>query len=109
MAHKTFVNRTDLDLAVTVFTRQGEDPRNSGPTLFIDVLAQAEKRIEYGDAENPFLNGVSLAWRNAGSTANQGRLVTVRGSAWDDTLNTNDTLVIEAVENPAVVGENRGG
>ena len=106
MASKNLVNQSGKDLTVSLITRTGSDPANSGETVSTTVPNGQRKTVEYGNDANPYLNAVTIVWKDDGSVAEQSQTVTVRGSAWDDTLNTNDTLTIAGTDDPRVTGSN---
>ncbi len=106
MSYKIVINNSGQDLTVSLLTRQGSDPVHSGETISQYIENKGSYRFQYGNDENPFLNGVTIAWQNNDSNASQAENVTVRGGAWDNTLNTNDTLTISGATTPAITGSN---
>jgi hypothetical protein len=106
MSYKNLTNNSGKELTVTLLTRLGGDPVRSGHPVVVSLKKDERKRVEYGNHENPYLNGVSLAWQDSGSDVSQMQVVATRGSTWDNTLNTNDTLTISAVNHPNITGSN---
>ena len=85
MAYKNLINRSGQDVFVTLITRNGEDPANTGVSITIEIKAGQTMQVEYGNESNPFLNGCGVSL-----------VIAQRGDDYDATLNTNDTLTIES-------------
>lgn len=107
MASKKLINQSGVDLRIALLVRQGSTPGTILDTVRVRVPAGQTVEASYGDASNPFLDGVNVGWELNGSASNQKQMVTTRGSAWDDVLNTNSILTFGAVTSPAVSGSNR--
>ena len=103
MAYKILVNNTGVDIQVRLIERQGDDPANTGGKVDVKVAKGATVRQDYG---GPFLNGVRIKTETDGKATAKLQTVTVRGSAWDDTLNTNDTLTIGTKPGMNITGSN---
>jgi hypothetical protein len=108
MAYKILVNKSGTDMSnVALQTRQGSDPSHAGPVVQVGPLKNGEsKKVSYGDDQNPFLNGITIVFASSGSNAEQNQIVTTRGSAWDNTLNTNDTVTFTGASAMSAVGSN---
>lgn len=106
MSFKNLVNNSDSDLNVALLVRKGQQPGTNLATVRVAVPAGQTVRAQYGDESNPYLDGVNIRWIVSGTTANQRQVVTRRGSAWDDILNTHDTLTFSAPTPPAILGSN---
>lgn len=101
---KLIVNQSGHALHVYLVARAGDDPAHSGPTVgphYIDNGGSA--LISY---PGPYLNALAFNWFDAGSHGSQTTTVTTRGSAWDSTLNMNDTITIHSVTGPELSGSN---
>jgi hypothetical protein len=103
---KILINKTSHNLTVTLQTRIGDQPSGHGPPVTVHLLANGRTTVRYGSEQNPFLNGLTLSWQLSGSAATQSSTVTKRGSSWDNTLNTDNTLTIGSVSALAVTGSN---
>ncbi len=99
---KTFVNETDKSLNITMFIRAGGNPIDEGGTEVVSVQSghQLEAIYEgYPGAEGyVFLNGLLIEWHEDTDIVGASKRVGQRGDAWDNTLNTNDTVIISAVD-----------
>lgn len=107
MSYKYLVNNSGKDLTVALIVRSGSTPGTTLDTVRVKVPAGQTVRAEYGNDANPFLDGVNVGWDASGSAANQKQVVTSRGSAWDDVMNTHDTLTFGTLTVPAISGSNR--
>lgn len=92
MSYKNIFNSTPQPLKVSLLPRVGDNPDNNGPvTEEVVIMPGQEFTFNYGDNNNPFLNGITIA-------------VAERGSPWDDTLNSNSTLILS--EDMLITGRN---
>ena len=98
---KTFVNETSKNLNITMFIRAGGNPRDEGGTEMVSVHSGQQIEAIYEGFPGPegyvFLNGLLLEWSEDTDIVGVSRKVGQRGDAWDNTLNTNDTVVISEV------------
>ncbi|QFT88993.1 hypothetical protein FIU87_10075 [Bacillus sp. THAF10] len=94
MAEKTFNNRSAASLQVTLLVRQGSNPANYAGEVNFTLAPGQTRTIFYGSEENPFLNGIVLSTNFNGDIYNKTQLVTVRGTLYDNLLNTNSILDI---------------
>ncbi len=101
---KIFVNETGKDLNITMFVRAGGNPADEGgtETVFVGASAPPVEAIYEGfpGAEGyVFLNGLLIEWAEGSDSVGVSKRVgeNSRGDAWDNTLNTNDTVTIAAV------------
>jgi hypothetical protein len=106
MAYKKLVNQSGSALTIELVTRQGSEPNQSGTIVTASLPAGGKQTVEYGDAQNPYLNGLVVSSCADGAFANGSHTVTARGSAWDNVLNTNDTLTFSGAGGLNVVGSN---
>ena len=107
MAYKFLQNRTGALLNLEVIPRIGDEPVNSGHPIGVILHVGENLKIEYGDNENPYLNGVSISYNIADdSLVKFDRQVVTRGGAFDNTLNQNDTLTFNAIASEVIEGSN---
>ncbi|MGY4403746.1 hypothetical protein [Bradyrhizobium sp. USDA 3315] len=106
MAYKKLVNQSGLTLTVLLITRVGSEPNKSGPIVTAALPVGGKQTIEYGNAQNPFLNGLVISSSSDGAFSNGSQIVTIRGSSWDTVLNTHDTLTFSGVGGLNVLGSN---
>jgi hypothetical protein len=101
---RKFINLNSVDLAVTLYVRQGNDVSEtlSSNTTF-SVAANSSIFITYGNSINPYLNGISLA---AAGGVNQEVQVAEEGDQYDILLNGNDTLTFTNLTSAGIVGSN---
>jgi hypothetical protein len=99
---KKFINQTDKDINITLFIRAGDNPEDEGGTEMVSVSKHDSVEMIYeGDAGSDgyvFLNGLLVEWSDGNNLVGVSRKVVTRGDAWDDKLNTNDTLTISDLE-----------
>lgn len=108
MAYKILVNKSGTDFSnVALQTRRGSDPANQGPVVQVGPLKNgASTKVSYGDDQNPFLNGITIVFSISGSTAEQNQMVATRGSAWDNVMNTHNTVTFTGASAISAVGSN---
>ncbi|MCP5067116.1 MAG: hypothetical protein GY946_11175, partial [bacterium] len=90
MAYKILRNTTNFDMIVRLICRVGDEPNNKGERINVPVKAGATVKASYGK-DGPYLNGIRIQSEGNGKMTRKRQVVTVRGSNWDDTLNTNAT------------------
>ena len=105
--NKNFVNHSNKNLTVTLIVRNGADPSNgnAGEVKFPLPAGQTINK-SYGDSSNIFLNGISFSWDDGGAQLTKTEMVTVRGSWWDDVMNTNSVLTWNGVGRASIAGSN---
>lgn len=91
---KTLENRTGMDLSIVLTVRKGSDPSDTWKTVSAGLGAGDSKRVDYGNEENPFLNGIEVSGVGGGEIASTRNVTFQRGNEIDDGLNTNDTIVV---------------
>ncbi|MGG1290583.1 hypothetical protein ABE218_04200 [Bacillus smithii] len=91
---KTFVNTSPATLQVTLFIREGNDPLSQDGTVSFVLDPGETEVVAFGNAQNSFLNGISLFTIFAGDLYSKIQFVTVVGSELDNLLNTNDVITI---------------
>ena len=98
---KTFVNETGHSLNITMFIRAGGNPYDEGGTEVVSVASGGQVEAIYegfpGAEGYVFLNGLLIEQKHDSDWVGVSRRVGQRGDAWDNTLNTNDTVIISAV------------
>ena len=102
---KTLRNETGYPVQVILDVRKGSDPKDHLTNVDVSLDAGETKTVQYGDDANPYLNGVRYEYDANGVMVRIMQQVTSRGSAWDDTMNTNSTLTLHAMSEP-VQGSN---
>ncbi|WP_080437475.1 hypothetical protein [Burkholderia ubonensis] len=106
MAYKNLANQSDLPLSIELVTRTGSDPSQSGTIVSVSLSPNEKKTVEYGNSQNPYLNGLVISSCANGEFSNGASVVTTRGSTWDNVLNTNNTLTFSGNGGLNVVGSN---
>lgn len=104
---KMFVNKTDKNLTVILYVRNGSDP--TSPTdekVKFHIAAGASVSQSYGNDRNIFLNGIKFTWDDNGAQLTKKQMVTTRGSWWDDVMNTNSTITWTGIGRAAITGSN---
>jgi hypothetical protein len=95
---KKLVNKTGVTLKYRLDVRQGDNPQNRKGTVDGSLDAGQTDTVQYGDDQNPYLNGVSYDYKPAGADlVTFSAQVATRGSQWDDVFNTNNTLTFQAI------------
>ncbi len=98
---KTFVNESGKNINITMFIRAGDSPQDEGGTEVVSVDSGEQVEAVYegftGSLGYVFLNGLLIEWQKDTDMVGVSRKVVQRGDAWDNTLNTNDTVVISAL------------
>ncbi|MGN8544647.1 hypothetical protein [Bradyrhizobium sp. C9] len=107
MAYKKLINQSGGPaLTVLLITRVGSEPNQSGQIVATALPVGGKQTIEYGSAQNPFLNGLVIFSSSGGAFSNGSQIVTTRGSSWDTVVNTHDTLTFSGAGGLNVVGSN---
>ena len=98
---KKFINPTDKQINITLFIREGDSPDDEGPTDVVTVPAKGNGEYVYegepGSEGYVFLNGLLIEWQEGSDMIGVSRKVVQRGDAWDNTLNTANTVTIAAL------------
>lgn len=94
MAKKKFINQSKFDIAVQLRVRQGTMPGTTKEIKNFTLCSKGETMIEYGDAENPFVDALSINGICAGSVTTETFIVLDKSSKMDDLFNCNDTVEI---------------
>ena len=98
---KKLINRTGCDLKVTLIVREADQPDKTAGSVDVELAAGPDKttgkdnsvqHVSYGNDVNIYLNGIETTMVKDGSAVGDRRIVIERGSAFDDALNTNDTI-----------------
>ena len=104
---KTFVNKTGVELYVTLYIRNGASPDggNAGDKSFI--LPVGASLVEsYGNDSNIYLNAIRFSWDDSGARLVKEQEVVQRGCWWDDVMNTNSIITFNGVGRAEVTGSN---
>lgn len=110
---KTFVNQTADDIIVTMFIREGNSPDDIGNTQSVSVASGGQVKTVYegyaGSDGYVFLDGLLVEWADGENYIGVSRRILQRGDAWDNTLNTHDTITIHtlAAGTLAATGSNK--
>ncbi len=95
---KKFINQTDKNIDITLFLRSGDSPQDEGGTEVVSVAPHGQVEYVYeGEPSSDglvFLNGLLIEWQEGSDMVGVSRKVVQRGDAWDNTLNTNNTVII---------------
>jgi len=91
---KTFINTSPATLQITLFVRQGAQPFNQDGTLSFTLNPGQTLTVQYGNAQNPFLNGLSLFTIFQGDLYSKIQFVTLVGSQLDNLFNANNVITI---------------
>jgi len=104
---KKLVNKTGVYTNVVLNVRKGSNPQDHLKDVPVSLNAGETKTVQYGDDQNPFLNGVSYEYKPSGSLVSFNAQVATRGSQWDDVFNTNNTLTfVEVTPAASISGSN---
>ncbi|MBN3852305.1 MULTISPECIES: hypothetical protein [unclassified Paraburkholderia] len=106
MAYKKLINQSGLSLSIELVSRLGSEPNQAGPIVTVTLPPGGRQTVEYGNSQNPFLNGLVVSSGSDGAFSNGSQVVTTRGSSWDNVLNTNDTLTFSGAGGLNVIGSN---
>jgi hypothetical protein len=91
---KTFANQTDAPLTMTLFVRAGDNPANYAGTMAFSLNPHESKTIEYGNAQNVYVNGYVLISAFNGEIMTKQEVVTVRGCPLDNQFNMNSKFEV---------------
>ncbi|QGQ94221.1 hypothetical protein EHS13_04525 [Paenibacillus psychroresistens] len=94
---KTFVNTSQAVLQITLFVRQGVNPANQDGTATFTLNPQESLFVQYGNEQNPFLNGFTLFTILNGDLYSKVQFTTTIGSELDNLLNTNDYVLFSKI------------
>ncbi|CAM5207976.1 hypothetical protein UACE39S_00328 [Ureibacillus acetophenoni] len=98
MAEKTFVNNSPATLEMIIAVREGDSPFLNSSFVSFTLLPGETETVTYGDAENPFLNGIILFTIYLGDLYSKVQFITELGSELDNLLNTNNQIIVTKVE-----------
>ncbi len=99
---KTFINNTDKDVNITLFIRAGDNPQDEGGIEMVSVPKHGGRVDQIFDGDPGslgyvYLNGLLIEWQAGPDLIGVSRKVATRGDAWDNVLNTNDTVTISSL------------
>ena len=104
MAYKILINKTGLDVNVILIPRIGSQPPDPGKAIEVPLSVGETKTVNYGDPQDPYLDAVTVSAVVDGAAVEESQEVVTRGCAWDDTMNTKDTLTINSVRGLDITG-----
>ncbi|MGV5596802.1 hypothetical protein ACRTB5_30780, partial [Burkholderia pseudomallei] len=84
--------------------RAPADPGRSGSTITVSLAASGKQSVEYGNNQNPSLNGRVISPSTNGAFASGSPSKTTRGSTWDSVLNIHHTLTFSGAGGLNVAG-----
>jgi hypothetical protein len=104
---KLFVNNTSVNLKVTIYIRNGQDPGggNAGTQAFA-VPAHGKVQQTYGNDTNTFLNGISFFADDGTQAVDGAELVITRSGQLDNLLNQNNTIEFNSLSSDGITGTN---
>ncbi|MDO4331882.1 MAG: hypothetical protein Q4C58_04265 [Eubacteriales bacterium] len=94
MAMKRLINQTSGDLSVYFTVRAGNDPGRDYETKSFTLPKGQAINAEYGNAQNPYLSGISISGTSIGGIEAYTLFVLKKSSELDDEFNRNDTISI---------------
>ncbi|WP_458367095.1 hypothetical protein [Burkholderia pseudomallei] len=80
------------------------DPGRSGSTITVSLAASGKQSVEYGNNQNPSLNGRVISPSTNGAFASGSPSKATRGSTWDRVLNIHHTLTFSGAGGLNVAG-----
>ncbi|MBL4648806.1 MAG: hypothetical protein JKY03_03675 [Aureispira sp.] len=102
MAGKTFNNKSDQTINVTLLIRQGSDIQKPSLEQAFTIKAGESKFVEYGSSSNIFLNGLVFEWKDQSSqslnTDRQEATATGSAPTFDWVLNTHSVININSAK-----------
>lgn len=103
MPEKTFTNQSNAKLQLTLFVRQGNIPYLNSESVAVEISPGETVTVTYGDASNPYLNGVNVFTASENDLYNKVQFITALQSELDTLLNTNNLLSITEVDTDYVI------
>lgn len=100
---KTLINSTGVYVNGVLNVRKGSNPQDHLKDVNFSLDPGQTKTVQYGDDQNPFLNGVSYEYKPSGSLVSFSAQVATRGSQWDDVFNTNSKLTFHDISPSASI------
>jgi len=100
---KILVNKTGSYIEGVLNVRKGSNPQDHLKNVDFSLDVGQTKTVQYGDDQNPFLNGVSYEYKPSGSLVSFSAQVATRGSQWDNVFNTNSTLTFHDISPSASI------
>ena len=99
---KTFINRTNQYVNVTLLIRQGDNIQKPSLEQTFSLNAGETKNVSYGDNSNIYLNGLVFQWKDVTtqsmSTDRQEVIATGVMPTFDAVLNTHSVIAINALK-----------
>lgn len=94
---KTITNNSNVTISVILRGRNGSDPSGGNlPPVSATIAPEKSVTLQYGSAQNPYLNELDVEENSNGSDIRQSYVTTSRGGpgTLDNLFNTNSTLSI---------------
>lgn len=91
---KIFNNKTDKDVALTLYIREGDDPGDSAGTKDVNLPPFETQVVNDYNKQETYLNGLVITALFNGEVMSRQEFVVTRGSELDNKLNQNDTIDI---------------
>ena len=94
---KTIMNNSSVPISVVLRGRQGSDPSGGNlPPVSATIAPKKSVTLQYGNAQNPYLNSIDVEENSNGSDIRQSFATTSRGGpgTLDNLLNTNSTVIL---------------
>lgn len=99
---KTFINRTNQYVNVTLLIRQGDNIQKPSLEQTFSLDANETKNVPYGDSSNIYLNGLVFQWKDGAtqsmSTDRQEVIATGVMPTFDAVLNTHSVIIINSLK-----------
>tara|TARA_R110002072_G_scaffold237558_2_gene394912 strand:- start:3883 stop:4215 length:333 start_codon:yes stop_codon:yes gene_type:complete len=110
MAAKTFINRSNDFINVTLLIRQGNNIQKPSIKEEFSLSPGETKNVPYGNNSNIYLNGLTFQWKDknlqAMMTKTQEVIATGSMPTFDAVLNTNSFITINGVGPMNISGSN---
>lgn len=99
MAQKLMVNSTSYIIQGTITVRSGSTPGQDSGTADFTLQPNSQAMVPYGDANDPYMDALTLSAITNGSIILSDQIVITRGSSLDNEFNMNDTIYIAISNN----------
>lgn len=106
MAQKLMVNNTSYTIEGTITVRSGSTPGADIGTVQFTLSPNSQQMVPYGDANDPYMDALTVSAVANGSIILSDQIVITRGSSLDNEFNMNDTIYIAISNNNFVITSN---
>jgi hypothetical protein len=107
---KTFINKTNQYVNVTLLIRQGTNIQLPSIEQTFSLNANETKNVPYGNSTNIYLNGLVFQWKDVTtqsmSTDRQEVIATGVMPTFDAVLNTHSVITINALPGLSISASN---